>query len=231
MQRSGCTGNRLGATRLLLPVGRADEHQGPRCLSGLVGSDNTATILHEFLAGTPNPTARAAPALLSPCFSPQLSLWSWWDARATSPRSSSRSRSRRSSNMASSSPLSAPGTASPLSSDEDTTRALSPSFEHAHTMATQASEVEGMTKPNAPATLAVKTASADEAVDKASKGKEKAAKGPLKLLDLPVDVLKEIIHQVGTQSAAPVLRNAAHRIAPLPWALGFRPTRPTLTTL
>jgi hypothetical protein len=37
----------------------------------------------------------------------------------------------------------------------------------------------------------------DKAVNKAPpKGKEKAATGPLKLLDLPVDVLKEIIHQV-----------------------------------
>jgi len=37
---------------------------------------------------------------------------------------------------------------------------------------------------------------ADEAVDSVSKGKEKAVKGPLRLLDLPVDVLKDIIHQV-----------------------------------
>jgi hypothetical protein len=34
------------------------------------------------------------------------------------------------------------------------------------------------------------------------KGKEKAREGPLRLLDLPIDVLKEIVHQVST-SAAP----------------------------
>lgn len=37
-----------------------------------------------------------------------------------------------------------------------------------------------------------------EAVNKPPKGKERAKKTPLRLLDLPVDILKEIIHQVGT---------------------------------
>jgi hypothetical protein len=125
------------------------------------------------------------------------------------------SSSSSSSRSMASSPLSVPGTASPLSSDEDIARALSPSFEHAHTMATHNSEAEGMMKPNAPATLPVKTTSADDEVDKAAKGKEKAAKGPLKLLDLPVDVLKEIIHQVCSNSSA-----AQHNT--LLCAFGFR---------
>lgn len=37
---------------------------------------------------------------------------------------------------------------------------------------------------------------AEETVNRSLKGKEKARKGPLRLLDLPVDILKEIIHQV-----------------------------------
>jgi hypothetical protein len=45
----------------------------------------------------------------------------------------------------------------------------------------------------------------------APKGKEKAARGPLKLLDLPMDILKEIIHQVSRSiiSAAPCMRHGS----------------------
>jgi hypothetical protein len=43
---------------------------------------------------------------------------------------------------------------------------------------------------------AVGASAAPAAGSHAPKGKEKAARGPLKLLDLPVDILKEIIHQV-----------------------------------
>jgi len=96
-----------------------------------------------------------------------------------------------------SSPLSAPGTprtASPFSSEEEPTRPFSSSLGSAHSMAAHvAQEVHPPT--SAPASASMATA-ADEAVDSVSKGKEKAVKGPLRLLDLPVDVLKDIIHQV-----------------------------------
>jgi hypothetical protein len=46
-----------------------------------------------------------------------------------------------------------------------------------------------------------------QSLSKLLKGKEKewaavARKGPLRLLDLPVDILREIIHQVGMNSSA-----------------------------
>jgi len=46
-----------------------------------------------------------------------------------------------------------------------------------------------------------------QSLSKLLKGKEKewaavARKGPLRLLDLPVDILKEIIHQVSMNSSA-----------------------------
>lgn len=53
--------------------------------------------------------------------------------------------------------------------------------------------------------MPMSAAQGDEASNKASKGKEKAAKGPLRLLDLPVDILREIIHQVRVDSKAPGL--------------------------
>jgi hypothetical protein len=56
-------------------------------------------------------------------------------------------------------------------------------------------EAEAVGKTTVPATT-LNAPPTNEAVNKAPKGKEKAAKGPLRLLDLPVDVLKEIIHQV-----------------------------------
>lgn len=96
-----------------------------------------------------------------------------------------------------SSPLSTPGTprtASPLPSEEEPGRSLSPSPDDAHLMATQ-SEVEAVWEASVPAS-AVTAPPTDEAGPKVLKGKEKAAKGPLRLLELPVDILKEIIHQV-----------------------------------
>jgi hypothetical protein len=59
-------------------------------------------------------------------------------------------------------------------------------------------EPEAVWKTSVPAPV-VSAPPADDAVNKAPKGKEKAAKGPLRLLDLPVDILKEIIHQVHTR--------------------------------
>jgi hypothetical protein len=101
-----------------------------------------------------------------------------------------------------SSPLPNPGsprTATPLPSDEDAGRSLSPSPDTAHAMATQTG-ADAVPPTGAAEHVPARGAAAppaDEAVNKAPpKGKEKAATGPLRLLDLPVDVLKEIIHQV-----------------------------------
>ena len=53
----------------------------------------------------------------------------------------------------------------------------------------------GVTSSHEPAT-------AETSAAKLLKGKEKAGKGPLRLLDLPVDILKEIIHQVSRSGCA-----------------------------
>ncbi|KAF2033379.1 F-box domain-containing protein [Setomelanomma holmii] len=96
-----------------------------------------------------------------------------------------------------SSPPSIPGTprtASPLPSEEEPVRSLSSSPDDAHTMATQTT-TGAVWAASVPAT-AVSAAAADDTTSRVPKGKEKAAKGPLRLLDLPVDILKEIIHQL-----------------------------------
>lgn len=90
------------------------------------------------------------------------------------------------------SPLSAPGsprTSSPLNAEHDTAQALSSSPDDAHTLATHKEADHGW-----PGHLAVPNAA--QPLKHAPKGKEKAVRGPLRLLDLPVDILKEIIHQV-----------------------------------
>lgn len=94
------------------------------------------------------------------------------------------------------SPLSTPvtpRTASPLPSDTDFARSFSPSQDDAQFSSPQGSPEDVWTSTPAPG-----TGSAVQSADSVPtpKGKEKVAKGPLKLLDLPVDVLKEIIHQV-----------------------------------
>lgn len=94
------------------------------------------------------------------------------------------------------SPLSTPATprtASPLPSDADFARSFSPSQDDAQLLGPQGPAKDMWTSTPAPGADSA-TLSAD--VVPAPKGKEKAAKGPLKLLDLPVDILKEIIHQV-----------------------------------
>lgn len=104
--------------------------------------------------------------------------------------------------MASSFPLpsslpGSPRTASPLPlpSDKDHARPNSPSQDDAHTMGAPASTDVARTSP--PAQHEVSAPLPDQTVKvTVPKGKEKAAKGPLRLLDLPVDILKEIIHQV-----------------------------------
>lgn len=110
--------------------------------------------------------------------------------------------------MAASSPPSAPGTprtASPLPAMEEPTRplspALSPALDDAHTMATPRDSDSLRTGAPATSDANMSLPRAGEAATvlaAAPKGKEKAAapKGPLNLLDLPVDILKEIIQQL-----------------------------------
>jgi hypothetical protein len=59
----------------------------------------------------------------------------------------------------------------------------------------------GLTSPPDPAPR-------ETTINKLLKGKEKARKGPLGLLDLPVDILKEIIHQVRQSDHAQVVQCA-----------------------
>lgn len=102
-------------------------------------------------------------------------------------------------NSMDSSPLSAPDTprsassaSSPASFSDDPTGPSSPSLDEAHTWPTAEEAAGGShSQQHAPT----------ETTTKPLKGKEKARKGPLRLLDLPVDVLKEIIHQVGPSKA------------------------------
>ena len=77
----------------------------------------------------------------------------------------------------------------------DIAQSLSSSPDGAHTPPIQRecdnSWPSHLTVPNAAGASPVA-----EPVHHVPKGKEKATKGPLRLLDLPVDILKEIIHQV-----------------------------------
>ncbi len=79
--------------------------------------------------------------------------------------------------------------------EDDIAQSLSSSPDDAHTAATLRAVDDGWSShlavPNAAGASA-----AVEAVKQAPKGKGKAVRGPLQLLDLPVDILKEIIHQV-----------------------------------
>jgi hypothetical protein len=120
------------------------------------------------------------------------------------------------------SPLSTPGTprtSSPLASEDELTQSLPSSPAHGHALATHRGADHAwpshLTVPNphavgasTAAAAAAAAADAAEPLKHATKGKEKAARGPLRLLDLPVDVLKEIILQV---RLAPTQRNATHR--------------------
>jgi hypothetical protein len=104
------------------------------------------------------------------------------------------------------SPLSTPGvprTASPLPSDDDADRPHPPAPDDAHAMATQHE-----TEPTWQASVSAGAAGApspDLATPTAPKGKEKAVKSPLRLLDLPMDILKEIIHQVLSAPVPPMV--------------------------
>ncbi|KAF2851179.1 hypothetical protein T440DRAFT_423362 [Plenodomus tracheiphilus IPT5] len=95
-----------------------------------------------------------------------------------------------------SSPPAAPGsprTASPLPAVEEPTRPLSPALDDAHTMATHR-DTDSL-RTSAPTASDISVPRSAETV-MAPKGTEKAAKAPLNLLDLPVDILKEIIQQL-----------------------------------
>ena len=101
------------------------------------------------------------------------------------------------------SPLSTPGTprtSSPLASEDELTQSLPSSPDDGHPLATHRGADHAwpshLTVPNPNAVGASIAAGAAEPLKHATKGKEKATRGPLRLLDLPVDVLKEIIHQV-----------------------------------
>ncbi|KAF3053561.1 hypothetical protein E8E11_011767 [Didymella keratinophila] len=96
------------------------------------------------------------------------------------------------------SPLSIPGSpraSSPSTFEEDNAQSLSSSPDDAHTIATQ-KQAEDAWPSHLAVSNAVGASAAPAPVSHAPKGKEKAARGPLKLLDLPVDILKEIIHQL-----------------------------------
>ena len=108
------------------------------------------------------------------------------------------------------SPLSIPGTPrtmSPFPSEGDLARSLSPPQDDAHAFGMHGQPEAEWTSAPAPSIVNA-PASAEQVM--APKGKEKAVKGPLKLLDLPMDILKEIIHQVSfTLSAAPCMRHGS----------------------
>ncbi|KAH6637580.1 hypothetical protein C7974DRAFT_355230 [Boeremia exigua] len=115
------------------------------------------------------------------------------------------------------SPHSTPGsprTSSPLAFDEDTAQSLSSSPGDAHPTATPRNPDDAWPSHRA-VPSAVGASSAGELALQAPKGKEKAAKGPLRLLDLPVDVLKEIIHQLphtNDLTSLSLCHSALHRL-------------------
>ncbi|KAL6707341.1 hypothetical protein ACN47E_004120 [Coniothyrium glycines] len=93
--------------------------------------------------------------------------------------------------------LSHPGTppraASPTASEQDLARSQSPMQDEAPAMGTLGDV--GSVRPSAPVRHE-DTAPLPDQSARLPKGKEKATQGPLRLLDLPMDILKEIIHQL-----------------------------------
>lgn len=79
--------------------------------------------------------------------------------------------------------------------EEDIAQSLSSSPDDAHTSATQR-EADDVWPSHPAEPSAVGASTAAEPRKHGPKGKEKAVKKPLQLLDLPVDILKEIVHQV-----------------------------------
>lgn len=108
------------------------------------------------------------------------------------------------------SPLSTPGTprtSSPLTLEDDAAQSLSSSPDHVHTTATHRDSDDAwqchLAVPNAAG-----ASTTVEPVKAAAQAKEKVTRGPLRLLDLPVDILKEIIHQVRLARAPAVSRTS-----------------------
>ncbi|KAF1830545.1 F-box domain-containing protein [Decorospora gaudefroyi] len=92
-------------------------------------------------------------------------------------------------------PAAAPGTPrteSPLPSGGHPVGSLSPPPDDVHTAMGMQTQPEGVRT----SASAVGAPASAEQQDMAAKGKEKAAKAPLSLLGLPMDILKEIIHQL-----------------------------------
>ncbi|ORY15862.1 hypothetical protein BCR34DRAFT_507933 [Clohesyomyces aquaticus] len=122
-----------------------------------------------------------------------------------------------------SSPLSAPDsfrTSASSPFDDELNPPKSPLPDDAHAMLTSEDfdgDAESVADvPDVPDESARTTAeAARETMIKALKGKEKARKGPLKLLDLPVDILKEIIHQLphtNDLTSLALCHSALHRL-------------------
>lgn len=98
------------------------------------------------------------------------------------------------------SPPSSPGTPttpthSPLLSDDELLRSAPPSPEGPRATLAREEPIAGWESGPEPVAASPRLPLTDPA-NKRLKGKERAREGPLRLLDLPVDVLKEIIHQV-----------------------------------
>ncbi|KAF3005099.1 hypothetical protein E8E13_009970 [Curvularia kusanoi] len=118
------------------------------------------------------------------------------------------------------SPHSTPGTprtSSPLTFEDELAQSLSSSPDDGHTLATYRAADHAwpshLTVPNAVG--ASTAADVAEPIQHAIKGKEKAARGPLRLLDLPVDILKEIIHQLphtNDLTSLSLCHSALHRL-------------------
>ncbi|KAF2868946.1 hypothetical protein BDV95DRAFT_577986 [Massariosphaeria phaeospora] len=113
-----------------------------------------------------------------------------------------------------SSPPSSPRSSSPSPFDVDLNSTASPSQDDAHTSSTESDaegdwdsategDAVGVSCPPAPASAT------------SLKGKEKAAKDPMRFLDLPVDILKEIIHQLphtNDLTSLSLCHSALHRL-------------------
>ncbi|KAF2267664.1 F-box domain-containing protein [Lojkania enalia] len=120
-----------------------------------------------------------------------------------------------------SSPLSLPGTPrtfSPTPSDDDLNGSGSPSPGDARISAAMEGSGGDVGSAGSGSEAYMKTAQQPppEAHPKVPKGKEKARKGPLRLLDLPVDILKEIIHQLphtNDLTSLALCHSALHRLA------------------
>ncbi|KAF1956478.1 F-box domain-containing protein [Byssothecium circinans] len=111
-------------------------------------------------------------------------------------------------------PLVSPGTpttCSPLPDDDGLLRSTPPLPENSYKVEPQAADASGGVSA-ADATLLL-----NETTHKSLKGKEKAKPrdGPLRLLDLPVDILKEIIHQLphtNDLTSLALCHSALHRL-------------------